>query len=273
MYWVNGVKSKEISPSDRSFNYGDGCFTTALVINGVLQEWPLHLARFNSSLKRLRISPPDWSQIEGWIAHSINDYQYQSGLCHRLGVKIHISRGDGGRGYNPIQVVGPQVTISTFPYPQIYQQYQKEGIQLGICEQRLGLNPMLAGMKHNNRIEQVLLKAELEEIGYTDGITFDIHNHVIETTSANLFWFKNGQWYTPSLELAGVAGVMRQKVLNTLTQQQISIGNFDCKHLLEAEEIFITNALMEVVPVTQIAHHYFVIGKRTRQLQEQLVTC
>lgn len=268
MYWVNGHKCDTVELDDRSFQYGDGCFTTVLTKQGELQCWPYHIERMIRCLERLDIPVPDWQKVKDWAEHAA----FRDSVA---GIKIHISRGRGGRGYSPTQVCSSNVTISAFVYPDNYKVLVKNGVSLGVCQQRLGLNPLLAGLKHNNRLEQVLLKAEMDQQGYVDGIAVDINGHVIETTMANLFWRRGSDWFTPNLEQAGVAGVMRRKVLERFTHQSIplDIGHFTLKHALQSEEIFMTNAILEIAPVIAIADSQYLIGTETRRLQEHFKSC
>ncbi|WP_165311857.1 aminodeoxychorismate lyase [Vibrio ziniensis] len=264
MVWVNGELSELIAVSDRSFQYGDGCFTTMLTKHGEIQHWPHHIERMNACLKMLGIFQPNWQQVEQWLQLAILPDA-------KAGVKIHISRGMGGRGYSPAHVTQPNVTISNFAFPSHYAQWQAEGLQLGICSKRMGLNPMLAGHKHNNRLEQVLLKSEMDQAGYFDGLCLDINGHIVETTAANIFWLKGATLYTPSLKNAGVAGVARRNILEYAHQLKLKVvkGDFELDHLDNAEEIFISNSLLEVAPVVQISEHKYSIGQQTLRIQEK----
>lgn len=262
MFWVNGQPSDTLSLTDRSFQYGDGCFTTILVCAGELQYWDMHVERMESCLRCLAIPVPDWRQVEHWLSTIVPS-------TAKSGVKIHISRGQGGRGYSPANVGDSQVTISTFEYPAHYIQWIADGIELGVCQQRMGLSPLLAGHKHNNRLEQVLLKSEMDAKGYADGIALDINEHVIETTVANIFWVSEGRLCTPSLDNAGVAGVIRRVLLAAATDLKVEVRAFSLEELLSADEVFITNSLLGVAPVTAIANTIFPIGKITRYFQER----
>lgn len=267
MYLVNGQPRTTVAIADRSFQYGDGCFTTMLTKQGVVQHWSKHVARVNACLDTLLIRRPDWSQVETWI--------HQIVLADDLaGIKIHFSRGEGGRGYSPTQVGSPNVTISTFAFPRHYQQWAKEGIVLGVCQPRLGVNPILAGHKHNNRLEQVLLKADIEQQGYVDGIALDCNDKVVETTMANLFWLKGEVLYTPSLSNAGVDGVMRRVVLDVVSKLGVSVKEADyvMEDLLAADEVFVTNSILGVAPVSAIEKQTFLIGKLTRTIQEKALS-
>ncbi|CAE6895093.1 aminodeoxychorismate lyase [Vibrio sp. B1FLJ16] len=271
MFWVNGIPQTHVSLGDRSFQYGDGCFTTILTKNGELVFWPEHVERMEACLKTLQIPLPDWQTVRDWAnLASLQD--------ENAGIKIHFSRGNGGRGYSLSGVEGPVVTISNFAFPTHYSLWQKDGVCLGVCETRLGIQPLLAGHKHNNRLEQVLAKAEIEGTEFADAVTLNVQNHVIETTMANLFWVKDNDVYTPDLSLSGVAGVMRRKVLEFLyaSDIRVEVGNFTLSEMLEADEVWMCNSLLGVAPVRSITTRNqqieFPIGKLTKRLQGNLST-
>ncbi|MDP5253693.1 MULTISPECIES: aminodeoxychorismate lyase [unclassified Vibrio] len=267
MFWRNGELIEHIDVRDRSFQYGDGCFTTLLVKERVIQHWPLHQQRLQLACQRLGIDMPNWSQLYSGVQSVIPDLP-------RVGVKIHLSRGMGGRGYQCQGVEGPSVVISTFDYPLHYQQWQREGIALALSDVKLGLNPLLAGIKHNNRLEQILAKQSLHDDNGCDAVMLNINDHVIETTIANLFWFKNNVLYTPKLDLSGVCGVMRKVVIETAERLGIECrqGDYFVSDLLSAQEVFTTNCLMEVVPVNQFLGQGYVSKTITQRLQEEILS-
>lgn len=265
MYWVNGEPQQSISLSDRSFQYGDGCFTTMLTVKGEIAHWQYHKERMQACLDVLRIAQPDWQQVELWLKAAMLD-------SLKAGLKLHISRGEGGRGYSPTQVGTPNVTISDFAFPSHYESWREEGIALGIAEPRLGHAPLLAGHKHNNRLEQILVKADLEQQSVVDGIALDLDGNIIETSMANLFWLNDGVLYTPGLDKAGVAGVMRRLVLEWAEKESIAveIGHYQLNSLNGAQELFITNSILGVAPINQVGDRTYPIGKITRRFQEIL---
>ncbi|HHF0504376.1 TPA: aminodeoxychorismate lyase [Vibrio antiquarius] len=271
MFWVNGVPQTHVELGDRSFQYGDGGFTTILTQNGELVYWQEHIERMKSCLDVLKISSPDWQVVRDWASNAaLSDAQ--------AGVKIHVSRGIGGRGYSPNDIEGPIVTISNFAFPSHYSSWQEKGVDLGVCETRLGVQPLLAGHKHNNRLEQILAKAEIDDTEFADAITLNVQNHVIETTMANLFWVKGNKVFTPELTLSGVAGVMRRKVLELLKVSHIEVieGRFILPDLLSADEAFMCNSILGVAPIRSIvasnSKTIFPIGKLTQRLQGNLTT-
>ncbi|MGB1322253.1 MAG: aminodeoxychorismate lyase, partial [Vibrio gallaecicus] len=279
-----GESQQTIDILDRSFQYGDGCFTTMLVQGGQIQHFCDHRHRVDECLQALRIPGLDWNIASLWLDNVIQHNQ-NNGLHgteslqninklhnEKLGIKLHISRGSGGRGYSPLNVSKPMVTISSFDYPSHYNDWSKYGVQLGICSQALGLSPLLAGHKHNNRLEQILMKGEMDDAGEVDGVVLDISGHVIETTMANLFWRIKDKIYTPQLSQSGVAGVMRKRVLMALdsTEQFVKIGDYHLDQLLQADEVFMTNSILGIAPITRIRNTHFNIGPVTRSLQGQL---
>lgn len=266
MYWINGQLAESVPLSDRSFQYGDGCFTTILTKNGKPDLWPYHLDRMQQTLARLEIEQPDWQLVYQWVT----DIAFSKPLA---GIKIHISRGLGGRGYSPEGLHQTQVTISRFDYPAHYPDWQQNGVSLAVCKTKLGLNPLLAGMKHNNRLEQVLIKAELNSLDAQDGVVLDIQGHVIETSMANIFWVSGSTLYTPKLTMSGVAGVMRRHIIDIAKDHSISVieDEFELTDVMTADEIFICNSLLGIAPVTHLANeHQYVVGQITKLIQNGL---
>lgn len=270
MFFVNGIQQQNVSISDRSFQYGDGCFTTVLVKYGQPLLLSEHKERIELTCQRLFIPPLDWNKVEEWVEAAIDASDHKQ--LAFSGLKIHVSRGTGGRGYSPTGVGNTQVTIQTFVYPAHYPTWQSEGIRVGISTTKLGLNPLLAGLKHNNRLEQVLIKKEIDDSEYDDNIVLNIQDYAIEASAANLFWVIGCTLYTPELSNSGVAGIKRKQVLAYAQQHKlmVNINHFTLNDVLRADEVFITNALHGVVPIIQIDNEKFNIGATTRAIQEKL---
>jgi len=274
MVWISSaekgyVEQDRIAAADRAFLYGDGCFTTVLIEHRKPRLWPQHLERLQTTLKRLGIDAPDWSPLTEKVMSLAWGYP-EKGV-----VKIIISRGVGGRGYSPAGCHQTQVMISGFAWPSFYKRWQQEGVELGVCQQRLGLSPMLAGLKHLNRLEQVLLKQEIEENGWLDAVVLDANGHVAETSASNIFWRCGNTLYTPALDLAGVHGLMRAHVC----EQASALGyclefvKSPLDTLLCADEVFITNALMALVPVTRIQTKTYTERSALKAITKRLYTC
>jgi 4-amino-4-deoxychorismate lyase len=238
--FVNGKIADSIAISDRGLAYGDGCFTTALIMAGKVVMLAQHLQRLVQQSRQLGLPAFD--------ADALAADMITASASITIGiVKVIITSGSGGRGYSRIGVEQARVIISVHDYPSIYPQWQKEGICVGISELKLGINPMLAGIKHLNRLEQVLLRAELDKRSEDDLLVSDINGNVIECCSANVFWLTAGQWQTPLLTTAGVAGLMRANILQN--NHNIEQGNYSLSTLVNVDAMFITNAILGIVPV------------------------
>ncbi|WP_127023419.1 aminodeoxychorismate lyase [Rheinheimera mangrovi] len=227
--------------TDRSFQYGDGLFTTIRVKGGKAMLWDLHLQRLVSGAKALQIHSFDTDELTAQVQQAISAPEQV--------IKVLISRGQAGRGYSPQGIESPCCYISTAALPD-YRNWQQQGICLGVADFKLAQQPALAGLKHNNRLEQVLIKAELAERDVDELVVLDQSDAVIEVSAANLMFCRNGQWYTPALDQAGVKGVMRQHLMANLL---VTEGNFGLADLQQADALLICNALMGVVPVKQFA--------------------
>ncbi|ASP49594.1 aminodeoxychorismate lyase [Cognaticolwellia beringensis] len=238
--FVDGQLADSISIDDRGLAYGDGCFTTALIINGEVAMLDQHLNRLVKQSQQLGLPAFNLPALEATIKNI-------SGTINIGIVKVIITCGSGGRGYSRLGAEQAKAIVSVHDYPTHYPQWQKHGISVGISEQKLGINPMLAGLKHLNRLEQVMLRAELDKRPEDDLLVSDVNGNVIECCSANVFWLDEGQWHTPLLTTAGVAGLMRDKIL--LNNPRIEPANYQLSQLGNIDAMFISNAILGIVPV------------------------
>ena len=263
MWLVNGQSSDTVSVQDRGMTLGDGFFTTVQLRHGRPLLWPLHAQRLRDSAARLKMSVPDVEAIHERLLQMAGHSPLEA--CG----KVIVTRGQGARGYGIEGCGQPTEILSVHGYPAHYRHWQHDGISLGVCQGRLGRSPLLAGIKSLNRLEQVLLKAELETRGLLEAVVLDETSHVIECVTANLFWCRDSVVYTPMLDHSGVTGVMRAWVLTQLNQLGLVCHEVSAplRDLLCADAVFITNALMEVVPVRGIEDVIYTNHSLARRLQ------
>jgi 4-amino-4-deoxychorismate lyase len=224
----------------RSFTYGDAHFTTMKVIQAEIKLWPLHLARLQHASEKLGFNDIDWQKLEQ-VCHQ------QAKSIEQGIMKLHINRGRSVRGYGHTSVCEPDIFMSLqqTEFPDV------EPVILTQVDFQLGISPYLAGLKHCNRIEQVMISRELDQKGASDGLVTDINGILIETNKANLFWLENGKWYTPSIKSAGVDGVMRQAILGVASH--ISETEAMRTHVLaNAQSIVVCNSLIGLVAVEAV---------------------
>jgi 4-amino-4-deoxychorismate lyase len=262
MILVNGEFKDHIAIADRGFQYGDGLFETIAVTGGQPVFWDQHWQRLHTGCGRLHIPPPDAEVI---AAEATN-------LCRQAGqsvLKIIVTRGAGGRGYRQPDAMVPTRVLSLHPFPDYPDSYKKQGITARFCATRLGLNPSLAGIKHLNRLEQVLARAEWNDPGIQEGIMLDSNGHVIEGTMTNLFYAKGNEIFTASLHTAGVAGVTRAIIKNLIEEYGITLieHDYDKEVLLSADEIFVCNSIIGIWPIKQIENLQFAVGRMSKQIQ------
>ncbi len=265
MFLLNGESRHWVDVSDRGFQYGDGLFETLEVLQGNALFLDRHLQRLTDGCQRLLLPPPDWQLLQQEAQQLISDTEH--GV-----LKIIITRGSGGRGYRQPEPIVPTRLLSLHPYPQYPTALQSQGIVTRFCNQLLSINPSLAGIKHLNRLEQVLARAEWRDDAIHEGLMLDSNGHVIEGTMSNLFMIKNAVLYTPALTQSGIAGIVRQLVLQFAEQMAlpVSIQSFDKAQLLQADEVFVTNSVIGIWPVKQIAEQSFQVGEWTQRLQVML---
>jgi 4-amino-4-deoxychorismate lyase len=241
---VNGSDLDTIAINDRGFAYGDGVFETILIQSHQPVLINAHLDRLQRGAEKLRI-PLDRKVLEQEISQRSADFPAQGIL------KIIVSRGLGGRGYRPAKNNDTTRVLSFHPLPDYGSEPVAAGVNVFVCNQRLAIQPSLAGIKHLNRLEQVLASQEWPEGDFMEGIMLDMNDHVIEGTRSNIFWVEAGQIFTPSLEQCGVAGIMRHYLSQHL-DAVLEIEDCTLSRLLNADEVFLCNSVFGVWPVKSI---------------------
>lgn len=239
---VNGQPSQLISAEDRGFQYGDGLFETALLAGGRVRFLDDHLRRLFAGCVRLGIAAPEEPTLRSEIA------QVTAGAGRGV-LKIIVTRGSGGRGYRPSVATSTRV-VALHPIHQAPQ----GALRLRWCDTRLGRNARLAGIKHLNRLEQVLAQSEWQEGEADEGLMLDTEGEVVCATSANVFAVRDGALVTPDLRFCGVHGVMRAQVLKAAARLRLAASEEPLwPHDLEAaSEVFITNAVRGVRSVASL---------------------
>ena len=245
---VNGVESDRISIADRGLAYGDGLFETIAVRNGRPCLWDAHLHRLRRGARKLAIPfPPE--------ALLLQEFERVAGDGGKCVVKLVLTRGTGGRGYLPPASVRPTRIFSRHACPDYPEAWTEEGVAVAFCRMTLAENPRLAGLKHLNRLEQVLARSECGRGGFSEGLMCDGRNRVIAGTMSNLFVLRGRSLSTPRLDTCGIAGTVRGLVLEMaaafgLEPAERDLGPAD---LAGADGLFLTNALIGAWPVRRFA--------------------
>lgn len=242
-----------VSANFRAAQYGDGCFTTMLFEENQIRLWPLHLNRLAEACEKLHLTGFDpvllQTQIDSWL----EEPQHRD---VKKVLKILISAPVGGRGYCRADQNCLDVVVTSHPFPEHYLNWQKNGISVHLSTIQLSQNPQLAGIKHLNRLEQVLVKSDPAQIGgeVHDVLVCDTDGMVVEASAANVFWRIASQWFTPDLQMSGVSGMQRKHIMNCMAHNGINVAEVRSKPaiLAAADEMFLCNCIMGLVPVKKL---------------------
>ena len=208
---VNGVETSAINIADRGLAYGDGLFETMRVVQGQIPLLEWHLKRFLRGGEVLGLDHESHleSDFHKYLTIALEEIRTDACIDTSI-IKLIVTRGSSGRGYIPAIDSQCQFIIQVFDQPH-YPEAYRHGIVLKECEYRLAFQPQLAGIKHLNRLDQVLASQEL--LGHPEGLMLDYQDKVIEGTKSNLLMFSKNKVITPKLEACGVQGVMRDALL------------------------------------------------------------
>lgn len=259
--WVDGRPGESLSVKDRGLAYGDGLFETIAVTAGKPSLLDRHLARLVDGCGRLGMA------IDPALVRS-ELLAFSSALGSGV-AKLILTRGDGLRGYAPPRPATPRRILQGAPQPSYPVGHGQQGVRLFPCRTRLAEQPLLAGLKHLNRLEQVLARSEWQDAEHAEGLMLDTAGRVIEGVYSNLFLLKDGVLLTPDLSRCGVAGVMRAELLAQAESagMRCEVRDIVLDELLAADEVFVCNSLYGVWPVVGLQDYGWPVGPLTRKLQ------
>jgi len=256
---INGAKQSKISIFNRNTQFGDGLFETCVVENKKILFWVNHFARLNRGCEQLKISKVDESV---WLS----DVKKALSLCSydRCVVKLILSRGESLRGYGFKDDIKPVRAV-------IVSELQKTTLNnsfcLEYCQSGYDSNPKLAGIKHCNRLEQVLARAGLKS---DEGIMLDENHNVISVTQGNIYAIHDNTLITPKLDKCGVEGTRRAVILDLakLLGIKVKVDTLSIKELGQADEVFISNSIIGIQFISQIGNIGFGKNSITKKIKD-----
>lgn len=248
---VNGRPEALIDICDRGFQFGDGVFTTLQIRDGIPLFANEHLDRLSRDAAILKLSEPNRKILRAEIA------QLASGCASGI-LKIHWTRGSGGRGYLPPESLSPTRVLILRPSVASGDELPA-ALKVRWADMRLGINSMLAGAKHMNRLEQVLARLEWSDPLIDESLLLDSEGFVVEGISTNLFFLQAGAVVTPLLDRAGVRGVMRDLLIKVASAAGYSVREERVRPeaLESAEALVLTNSIRGICPVASLAGRTF----------------
>lgn len=262
---VNGIPGNSISIRDRGLLYGDGVFRTLRAAHGKALYWPQHFLKLQHDCAALGMTCPD----EALLCTELDQLlaQHSDGV-----VKLIVTRGEGVRGYAPPVCASPTHLWDISLLPNYPLKWTTQGIQVHLCSLRLSAQPRLAGVKHLNRLENVLAAAEWNEAEIAEGLLLDVEGNVIGGTRSNLFLVSQEQLITPDLSRCGVAGVQREQVMAWALQHGISLQVRDValEEVLHADELFLVNSVIGLWSVRELAQQHWSDFTTARQVRQYL---
>ena len=259
---VNGEASNAVATTDRGLLYGDGLFETIACVEGAPQQWQAHMQRLQSGCEHLGIGRINADELREECLGVV------VGVV-RCFLREKTPRGRGGGGYRPPEDVTATRIVQLHAWPEHPESTHVEGISTIICKTRLGQNPSLAGMKHLNRLEQVMARREWSDAAIREGLMLDNTAHVIEGTMSNVFLVSKDGLLTPDLTQCGVAGIMRAHVMGLAAEENMTVDVRAIKlaELQQADEVFVCNSLIGIWPVRRVDDTTFEKGPLTTRLQ------
>lgn len=259
--WIDGRPVAGAAPLDRGLEFGDGLFETIAVVAGRPRLVERHLARLAAGCGRLGIAPPDAAALAGEVAAAaaVPD----AGL-----VKVVVTRGTGGTGYAAVATPPRRYVLAAAARARPAA-WWTDGVAVRRCALRLSEQPALAGLKHLNRLEQVLARREWADPAIAEGLLSDSHGRVVCGTMTNVFLAIGPRLVTPAVTRCGVAGVMRGAVLDALAGEgaAVEVRDVAWDEVAGASEAFLTNALVGAWPVRALDGRSLAPGPWARRVQ------
>jgi 4-amino-4-deoxychorismate lyase len=250
--WLDGTPTAVLPLPDRGLDYGDGLFETLLVDHGKPLYTEFHLERLAHGLRALAL--PDCLSAARQQLESAADAAFCQNKWPWASLRLSVIRGSGRRGYTPAMNATPRVLIQIGCLDRDCGQ-MSSAATLGVAAIRLSKQPLLAGIKHLNRLEQVLAAAQAQEEGTDECIVLDQTEHLTCVVAGNLFLVRHGELLTPKMVDCGVLGTRRRLIIEKwapLIGLHVREVRLTLSDLHTAEEVFYSNSLQTVRPVARV---------------------
>jgi branched-chain amino acid aminotransferase len=256
-----------ISIFDHGFLYGDGIYETMRSYNGVVFKIEEHIKRLQKSASLISLSLPFSEEI---LKRDIYETLHANSLLNAY-IRITISRGKGDIGIDPELCKKPTIVIITKEFNGYPERLYKEGIKLIIAKTRRNhknaLNPQIKSL---NFLNNILAKIEAKKEGAYEALMLNVYGKIAEGTISNVFFIKDNTIMTPSTKCGILNGITRQTVIEMIKKENLNLkqGFYTKEDIYSADEVFITNTTMEIMPVSMIDKKKYKVGKYTNKLRK-----
>lgn len=262
---VNGESDAGLDPTDRGMAYGDGVFRTLQMTGGRPVSWDRQYRKLHADCAAICLSCPGAALLEDELRRAAEELEDAVG-------KIIVTRGAGPRGYAPPPNSEVTRVVSVSPLPQYPPSYREIGVKVHRCSLRLSIQPRLAGIKHLNRLENVLARGEWTDHAIAEGLLLDTDGHLIEGVSSNLFLVRNGVLQTPDLSRCGVSGVTRERTIQAALEKKLPVRvvRLHWEDLMHADEAILVNSLIGAWQIRQTDTREWKRGEWTARVRDWL---
>ena len=266
--YVNGrfVLENEATVSifDRGFLYGDGVFETMRIYDGKIFRARAHLDRLVGGLKELEIdfrTPAEELMVIG------EELTKRNGVANGI-ARVYVTSGQSAFGQDLNVQGGPTTVFVAKPFEF---QTNPAALHVTVSSVRLDTNSQLPRLKTANRLPYILARHEAKRAAAHDALLRNINDRVIELTISNVFVAKNGEVFTPSLDDGPLAGITRHAALVLAGEIRLPAYemSFGLEFLSDADEMFATNSLIEIVPIVKLDDRTIPRRTITERLQQE----
>ncbi len=254
---IDGQEQSNISIYNRNVQYGDGLFETCVTKENQILFWEKHLSRLDMGCERLKIKKIEESIWLKDIEKALSLTSHKNCV-----IKLILSRGNSQRGYSyPDDIMPVRIVILS----EMKKTYAKKSFSLEYAQSGYHSNPNLAGIKHCNRIEQILARAKLKE---DEAIMLDENQNIISVTQGNIYFIFGQRLVTPKLDRCGVIGSRRSLILELAKSIELDVeqDNISVTDAKKADEIFISNSIIGIQSVSSIEDYQLPNSSMTRKI-------
>jgi 4-amino-4-deoxychorismate lyase len=256
---IDGLPASNVPVTDRGLLFGDGLFETLAFWRGECPLWSLHWARLSRGCEALGLDCPDESGTRSDCERLIAGHEYSV-------VRITVTRGSGGRAYWPDPAAPPRRIVARRDWPSAQRPQQEDGLHAVRSTIRLSIQPRLSGLKHANRLEQVLAARECLGAAADEAVLFDRDGHLAEAIASNLLLRIEGSWVYPESP-ASVAGVGLAWMISN-PPFPIAPRVLSGDDLAQADSIVVINSVSGIRPLRTLDGTALIIDRDCRRMQD-----
>ena len=268
-WFEHGSRVASIPVDDRGLQYGDGLFETIAIRDARPRFWSAHIERLTAGAERLGLQVPVANILERDLERALALTTVNTGFCT---AKLVITAGVGPRGYRREAGKPCRTLVGVFEGDELPRDRYVEGVEAVLCETPISDQPRLAGLKTLNRLDQVLASHEWEGGEAFDGLMCDGDKRLVCGTRTNLFLIRDNHIMTPALDRCGVGGIMRRQILDGLSGNQIdcSVTDIPAEALDAADEVFVCNSQIGILPVRRCGTRSWPVGEGTQSIMAMM---